>query len=83
MATGEKTMTNNDRLEEHMQRFCKPDGLCLHCQQPANQHYPIGPIVITISSPDEEDPLHEFCNWGCLAHWAADAGGGSFVVGRS
>lgn len=56
--------------EEHMQRFCKPDGYCLHCGQPANQHHPVGPITITISAPDSDDLSHEFCNWKCLAAWA-------------
>ena len=36
-----------DLFNEHMQRFFKPDDFCLHCQRPANQYYPVGPIVIT------------------------------------
>jgi len=59
---------DDDRAEEHMQRFHKPDGYCLHCQRPANQHHPVGPITITISAPDSDEIYtHEFCNWECLA----------------
>jgi len=36
-----------------MRRYCKPDGMCLHCGQPANQHHPVGPITVT--TPDEDD----------------------------
>ena len=35
-------MTEDDLLEEHMQRFHKPDGNCLHCQRPANRYHPVG-----------------------------------------
>ena len=70
-------------LEEHMQRYEKPDGFCLHCGAPANQHHPVGPIVIRISTPDEDDPPHEFCNWECLGHWAAGCAGGVLVIDRS
>jgi len=80
-------MTNSidaDRLEEHMQRFHKPDGYCLHCQRPANQHYPVGPITITVSAPDDDGIYtHEFCNWECFGRWAAVQAGGVFVVGQN
>jgi hypothetical protein len=74
--------SNDDLLEEHMRRFCKPDGYCLHCGRPANQYHPVGPITITITTPDENE-THEFCNWECLGRWAAAAGGGVYVVGRN
>jgi hypothetical protein len=69
-------------VEEHMQRFRKPDGYCLHCRRPANQHHPVGPITITIRDPDGEE-THEFCNWECLAHWFARQAGGVFIVDRN
>jgi len=75
---------DDDRREEQMQRFCKPDGYCLHCQRPANQHHPVGPITITISAADDcNEYTHEFCEWRCFAHWAATQAGGVFVVGQN
>jgi hypothetical protein len=80
-------MTNSiddDGVEEHMQRFRKPDGYCLHCQRPANQHHPVGAITVTISAPDSDEILvHEFCRWECLGQWAAVQAGGVFVVDRN
>jgi hypothetical protein len=70
---------DNDDCEEHLQRFHKPDGYCLHCQRPANQHHPVGPITITISDPYCSDRTHEFCEWRCFAKWAAEEAGGVFV----
>jgi len=78
-------MTNSigdDGLEEHMQRFHEPDGYCLHCRRSANQHHPVGPITITISTPDE-DETHEFCNWVCFGEWAARCAGGVLVIERN
>jgi hypothetical protein len=73
-----------DLFEDHMQRLDRPDGFCLHCQQPANQYYPVGPIVITITAADSgETHTHEFCNWRCLGHWAAEAAGGDLVIDRN
>ena len=69
----------DDWVEEHMQRFLEPDGYCLHCRRPANQHHPVGPITITITTPDEEE-THEFCNWECYGQWAAVQAGGVFVI---
>ena len=71
-------------VEEHMQRFHQPDGNCLWCRRPANQHHPVGPITITKSEPDDGDDIwtHEFCNWECLAHWFAEQAGGVFVADR-
>jgi hypothetical protein len=59
---------DDDRIEEHMQRFCKPDGYCLHCQRPANQHHPVAPITVTISEPDDGDEMRTLVS---LGHWAA------------
>jgi hypothetical protein len=69
--------------EDHMRRYLEPDGRCLHCGQPANQHHPVGPITVMIATPDEEDPVHEFCEWRCFARWVADAAGGWFVADRN
>src|SRR5215475_15535300 len=68
-----KAMTNNtnDDFEdlykdlaaderEYMQRYHKPDAVCFHCGQPANQHHPVGPITITVSDPDGDESTHEF-----------------------
>jgi hypothetical protein len=71
-----------DLLEEHMQRFQKPDGYCLHCRGPANQHHPVGPITVTISAPDD-DETHEFCEWRCFGHWAAACAGGVLVIDQN
>jgi hypothetical protein len=65
--------TYDDWVEEHLQRFQDPDGNCLHCRRPANQHHPIGPITITISDPDG-DESHEFCEWRCFAPLGRCAG---------
>ena len=69
-------------LEEHTRRAEKPDGYCFYCGQPANQHHPVGPIVVKIFAPDD-DETHEFCNWECLGHWAARCAGGVLVIDRS
>jgi hypothetical protein len=65
-------------IEEHMHRFHKPDGYCLYCRRPANQHHPVGPITV----PDGEE-THEFCNWECFGQWAAVQAGGVFVIDRN
>jgi len=67
LTTGEKAMTNNtnDDFEdlykdlpaderEYMERYHKPDGVCFHCGQPANQHHPVGPITITVMAFSRE-----------------------------
>jgi hypothetical protein len=67
-------------LEKHMARLHKPDGCCFHCGAPANQNFPVGPIVIRLSEPDSGDEVsYEFCEWRCFAHWAAAQGGGKFT----
>jgi len=68
---------------EYMQRYHEPDGVCFHCGQPANQHHPVGPITITVSDPDGDESTHEFCNWECLGHWAAECTGGVLVIDRN
>jgi hypothetical protein len=74
-------------LETRLQRITHPDGKCFHCERPANQHYPVGPITVEISDPECVGPVtHEFCSWECLARWAAREAGGNFVtesVGRN
>jgi hypothetical protein len=62
----------------HMRRFQKPDGNCLWCQQPANRHHPLSPIAVSVCTPDEDEPPHEFCSTQCFAHWAAECGGGDY-----
>ena len=79
-------MDDNNELDrlfsnEHFQRFQKPDGHCLHCGRPANQHHPVGPILVTISDPDNDDRSHEFCEWRCFARWVADQAGGELFEG--
>ena len=69
--------------EEHLQRFQQPDGHCLQCGRPANQHHPVGPIRVTISAPDGDNPPHEFCDWVCFGHWAAVQAGGVFIINRN
>jgi hypothetical protein len=80
-------MTNSiddDLREEHMQRFCEPDGYCLQCGQPINQYHPVGPITITITAADTDEMFtHEFCNWACFGHWAAVQAGGVLIVNRN
>jgi len=68
---------------EHMRRFHKPDGICIECGQPADQHHPVGPITIKIKDGDGNVEVHEFCNWVCLGNWAETAAGGVFVVDRN
>jgi hypothetical protein len=75
--------SDDDRLAEHMDRFQNPDGYCLHCRRPANQHHPVGPIMITICAPDSDDLTHEICEWRCFAKWAAVQAGGVFVAGQN
>jgi hypothetical protein len=72
-------------VEEHLQRFRKPDGYCLHCQRLANRHHPVGPVVVATLAPDDGGRIwtHEFCNWECLGRWAAAQAGGVFVVDRN
>jgi hypothetical protein len=65
-----------------MRRFRKPDGRCLWCEKPADQHHPVRPITVTIDTPDKDEPPHEFCNWECLAYWAAEVAGGTLVIVR-
>ena len=81
----ELTEEQQEAFVEHMERLRKPDGYCLHCGQPANQYFPIGPIVVTISEPDDNDKIHvhEFCNWECLCRWAAEQAGGDFIIDRN
>jgi len=71
-----------DAVEEHLQRFRKPDGYCLHCQRPANRYHLVGPITVTLSAPDDGDRTHEFCDWRCAAAWFAEQAGGDFVEVR-
>jgi hypothetical protein len=59
----------------------RPDGYCFHCREPADQHHPVGPLMVTISGPDEAE-THEFCNWECFGHWAAAAAGGVLIIDR-
>jgi hypothetical protein len=62
-----------ERLERRLRRLHKPDGNCLHCEHPADRYHPVGPIVVRVSEPDDNETwwTYEFCNWECFAHWAA------------
>ena len=70
-------------LEEHLRRLRYPDGDCVYCGYPANQHYPVGPITVTVATPDDGDEfqMREFCEWRCFARWAAQQAGGDYVDG--
>jgi hypothetical protein len=71
-----------DQIEDHMQRFFKPDGLCLQCRKLAADG-PCGTITIKISEEAIDDGAvftQEFCSWECLAHRIAGQAGGVFVV---
>jgi hypothetical protein len=74
-------MTNSidDLREEYLQRCREPDGYCFYCGGPANQHHAVGPLTVTIEAPNTHE-IHEFCNWVCLGHWAADAAGGDLIL---
>jgi hypothetical protein len=75
--------TDEDTLRrEHMHRLQKPDGRCFYCRQAVNRFHPIGPIVITVSEPDDcgDSTTREFCTWECFSHWAAVQSGGKFIV---
>jgi len=76
------TVMKDEDIEDHMQRFHKPDGNCLWCGRPADQYHPVGPITITKSEPDDGDEIwtYEFCCWECLAHWSAEGAEGTLVV---
>jgi hypothetical protein len=71
----------DDWIENRVQHFLEPNGDCLYCQRPADQHRPVGPLIVKIAEPDNGDEFstHEFCNWKCLAHWMANQAGGEFV----
>jgi hypothetical protein len=77
--TGDQVV--DPRLERRVRRLFKPDGLCAHCEGPADQHDPVGPIKVAISEPDNcgESRVFEFCEWRCFAHWAAEEAGGEFI----
>jgi hypothetical protein len=68
----------DDLREEYLQRSREPNGYCFYCGRPANQHPPVGPLMVTIEVPDN-DAIHEFRNRVCLGHWAADAAGGDLI----
>jgi hypothetical protein len=81
----ENGMSMSSTFDEHLQRMRKPDGQCFHCRRPANRHYPVGPITISVSEPYSGDEIftHEFCRWECFGQWAAVQAGGVFIVGQS
>jgi hypothetical protein len=69
-------MNHHDWIEEHVQRFRKPDGYCIHCGRPANQYHPVGPITITTSEPDDLGEIftHEFLQLGMSSLLVRSAG---------
>jgi hypothetical protein len=71
-------------VEAHLRRVHQPDGKCFHCRRPANRYHPIGPLKISINEPDDGDQhwVREFCEWRCLACWAAEQAAGVFIVDR-
>ena len=58
-------------VERRMRRFLQPDGRCYYCERPADHLHPVGPLVVTVKEPNDEELHHEFCCWECLGHWAA------------
>lgn len=75
----------NLRLERRLRRLNKPDGNCSHCKRAADRHAPVGPIRISVTTPEDEPFAAsetftcEFCCWECLGHWAAEQAGGTFT----
>ena len=73
-------------LERRLRRISKPDGCCYQCENSIDHLHPVGPLVITVTMPNDLEPgeretfTHEFCCWECLGHWAAAQAGGEFVV---
>jgi hypothetical protein len=71
------TKVTDLRLERRLRRIFKPDGRCYQCENFLDPLYSIGPLVITITMPNDLEPgeretfTHEFCSWECLGHWAA------------
>jgi len=64
------------RVERRLRRLRKPDGNCAHCERLADRLSPLGPLVVTITIPNDFTPdaretvVFEFCSWECLALWA-------------
>jgi len=64
------------RLERRLRRIRKSDGRCYICERPANRHPEIGPLVVSITMPNDlvpgerETAVIELCSWQCLERWA-------------
>ena len=48
-----------------------------------NDHFDLKGTTIAIRDGDGNIEKHEFCNWECLGHWAAEAAGDTLVLERS
>ena len=82
------TKEQEEDFIEYMQRLWRlrrPDGCCRYCGEPTSQHFPTGPIVVTVSEPDDNGTIYTygFCNWECLGHWAADGAGGTLIIDQN
>jgi len=43
----------NEEIKRRLRRLHKPDGNCAHCERPADQYNPVGPVVVKSSEPDD------------------------------
>jgi hypothetical protein len=75
--------STNAWIEAHMR--LEPDGNCVYCGRPADQHHPVGPLKVLIGEPDGCGAMSEFafCEWRCFGAWAATQAGGVFIVDRN
>jgi hypothetical protein len=73
-------MSKHLGVEKRERRFFGLDGMCFHCEEPANRLLPIGPITIKISMPHGGKEILEFCCWKCVSRWAGVRAGDGFVT---
>src|SRR5262249_1937343 len=91
MASSEKGEAVSDkvtdlRLERGLRRIRESDGRC-YIERSVNRFPEIGPLVVTITMPNDLEPgtretaVHEFCSWRCLARWGAIQDGAPPIFG--
>jgi hypothetical protein len=75
------------RLERRLRRIRKSDGRCYICERSVNRFPEIGPLVVSITMPNDLEPgtretaVHEFCGWRCLERWALIQNGAAPIYG--